>query len=183
MTTAADTMRPPTGLPQALHVRGPDPHYAQQLMLFGQFIGSWALDWTGSDAGGRPANMTGELHFGWVLGGRAVQDVWIVPGRGQPGEGQPDGGFHGSTVRFYDPAIDAWRSTWIEPVNSRVRRFIGRPERGDIVLISDEDDPPLRWRFCDITPDSFRWRGEISHDHGETWRFDEQMLATRVGAA
>ena len=27
------------------------------------------------------------------------------------------------------PAIDAWRSTWIEPVNGRVRRFIGRPER------------------------------------------------------
>jgi hypothetical protein len=23
--------------------------------------------------------MSGELHFGWVLGGRAVQDIWIVP--------------------------------------------------------------------------------------------------------
>ena len=113
--------------------------------------------------------MTGELHFGWVLGGRAVQDIWIVPGRGEPGEGGPPLAFHGSTIRFYDPAIDAWRSTWIEPVNGRVRRFIGRPAGDDILLLSDEDEPQLRWRFTDITPDSFRWRAEISHDGGATW--------------
>ena len=22
----------------------------------------------------------GEIHFGWVLEGRAIQDVWILPG-------------------------------------------------------------------------------------------------------
>ena len=37
--------------------------------------------------------------------------------------------FHGSTIRFYDPSIDAWRSTWIEPVNGRVLRFVGAPRR------------------------------------------------------
>ena len=121
------------------------------------------------------------MHFGWVLGGRAIQDVWIVPGRGQPGEGQPSTAFHGSTIRFYDPAIDAWRSTWIEPVNARVRRFIGRPAPdGGIVLLSDDDEPRLRWRFRDITAQSFRWTGESSRDHGATWEFDEEMLATRL---
>jgi len=88
--------------------------------------------------------------------------------------------FHGSTIRFYDPAIDAWRSTWIEPVNGRVRRFTGRPSGGDIVLLSDEENPQLRWRFTDITPDSFTWRAETSHNSGATWQFDEQMLATRA---
>jgi hypothetical protein len=177
--TIAHGSGPGNGLIEALHVTGPVGEHVDELMLFGQFVGSWALQWSGTDAEGRPAAMTGELHFGWVLGGRAVQDVWIVPGRGQPGEGQAPLGFHGSTIRFYDPAIAAWRSTWIEPVNGRVRRFIGRPTGGDILLISDEDEPQLRWRFTDITPDSFRWRAEISRDRGVTWHFDEEMLATR----
>ena len=61
-----------------------------------------------------------------------------------------------------------------------MRRFIGRPADGDIILISDEDDPQLRWRFTDITPSSFRWRAESSRDGGSTWQFAEEMLATRA---
>lgn len=87
--------------------------------------------------------------------------------------------FHGSTIRFYDPSIDAWRSTWIEPVNGRVRRFIGRPVGDDIVLLSDTEDPHLRWRFTDIGTDSFMWRAETSWDAGAGWKPDEEMLVTR----
>jgi len=172
---------PSTGLAEALHVPTPAADHAERLQLFGQFIGSWQITWSGTGTDGNPARMTGELHFGWVLGGRAIQDVWIVPGRGEPNEGRPPLAFHGSTIRFFDPAIDAWRSTWIEPVNGRVRRFIGRPVDGEIVLISDEDEPQLRWRFTAITPRSFRWQAEFSADQGETWQFDEEMLATRTG--
>jgi hypothetical protein len=127
VTRNTDADRRGTGLIAALHLIGPAGEHAGKLMLFGRFVGSWQLEWTGRGAGGQPASMTGELHVGWVLGGRAVQDVWIVPGRGQPGEGQPPLAFHGSTIRFYDPAIDAWRSTWIEPVNGRVRRSSADP--------------------------------------------------------
>jgi hypothetical protein len=131
------------GLVEALHVSGPAGPKSEQLLLFGQFVGSWEIAWSGLDADGRTVHARGELHVGWVLGGRAVQDIWIVPGRGEPGGGQPPLAFHGSTIRFYDAAIGAWRSTWIDPVNGRVRRFVGRPEGGDIVLRSDEDDPQL----------------------------------------
>ena len=144
-----------TGLVEALHVAGPAGPDAERLRLFGQFIGSWEIAWTGLDAEGRTETARGELHFGWVLGGRAVQDIWIVPGRCEPGESRPPLAFHGSTIRFYDAALGAWRSTWIDPVNGRVRRFVGRPDGDDIVLLSDEDDPQLRWRFTDIRPDSF----------------------------
>src|SRR4029079_10789996 len=130
-------------LAEALHATGPAGPNAEQLRLFGQFIGCWDIAWSGVDTEGRRRTARGELRFGWVLGGRAVQDIWIVPGRGEPGEGQPPLAFHGSTIRFYDPSADAWRSTWVEPVNCRVRRFTGRAAGDDILLASDEDDPRL----------------------------------------
>jgi hypothetical protein len=168
-----------SALIRALHDEGPHPDLADDLRLFGQFGGSWDLRWTGTDAEGRDASALGELHFGWVLGGRAVQDTWIVPGPGQPGYGRPPLAFHGSTIRFYDRGIGAWRSTWVEPLNARVRRFIGRPQDGEIILLSDEDSPQLCWRFTDIGPDSFVWIGEASAGAG--WRETERMYATRVG--
>jgi hypothetical protein len=176
--TGAPGEAPGAGLIEALHASGPTPQHRDKLMLFGRFVGSWAIRWS---RGSQQA--TGELHFGWVLGGRAVQDTWIVPGRGQPGAGEPPLAFHGTTVRFYDPVIDAWRSTWVDPVNHRVRRFIGRTEAADIVLLSDEDEPQLRWRFTDIRPNSFTWLGQSSADGGTTWHLDEEMRATRIRGA
>jgi hypothetical protein len=167
-------------LEAALHAAGPIAELADHLALFGQFVGSWRLEWHGTDGDGHRRHAVGELHFGWVLGGRAVQDTWIVPGPDQPGHGTPPLAFHGTTIRFFDPAIAAWRSTWVEPVNGRVRRFIGRPTEWGIELISDEDEPPLRWTFSDITPNSFTWTGHTSHDRGRTWSQEEQMHATRV---
>lgn len=84
-------------------------------------------------------------------------------------------------IRFYDADLAAWRSTWAEPINGRVRKFVGRDEEVQIV-ISLDDDPLLRWRFTEIQPDSFTWLGEDSQDEGRTWRLEERMLATRLGA-
>jgi hypothetical protein len=164
---------------EALHATGPALGHEVELMLFGQFVGSWKVEWVGNDTTDNPTRVNGELHFGWVLGGRAVQDTWIVPGRGES-HLPAFRAFHGTTVRFYDPTIDAWRSTWIEPINARVRRFIGRYVDGDIVLLSDEDQPQLRWRFTDIEEDAATWRGEVSYDDGATWVLEEEMQLTRI---
>jgi hypothetical protein len=168
-----------SGVIEALHVSGPAPEHADKLMQFGQFVGSWCVQWSGTGNDGQPLQVEGELHFGWVLGGRAVQHTWIVPGRNQPRDPRMRA-FHGTTVRFYDARIDGWRSTWIEPINARVRRFIGRPADGQIILLSDEEDPWLRWRFTDIRPRSALWIGEISYDRGATWIQEEQMHLTRL---
>jgi hypothetical protein len=174
----------PDGTPQrfddlaaALHAVGPDRARAEHLNLFGRFVGAWDVGWHGVDSNGKPATMAGELHFGWVLGGLAVQDVWKVPASGQPAASLRS--FYGTTLRFYDPSIAAWRSTWIDPLNGRVRRFIGRPDGADIVLEGIDDDPPERWCFRDITETTFRWTGEVSNDGGRTWRLDEQMFIRR----
>jgi len=166
--------------PEALHV-GPDPDLAGPLALFGRFAGAWDIEWHGTGEDGNPATMQGGLHVGWVLGGRAIQDVWRVPASGVVPPGLRP--FHGTTLRFYDPALGAWRSTWIDPLNGRVRRFIGRPEGDDIVLDGLDSDPAERWCFRDIAPgdapESFRWTGEVSADGRRTWRLDEEMLIRR----
>lgn len=176
MTLNADT------LVTALHAPAPYEPLSDQLDLFGRFVGAWDLEWQGTGKDGHDLVVRGELSFGWVLDGRAVQDVWRVPV--DPADALRMRAFHGTTVRFYDPAIGAWRSTWLDPLNGRVRRFIGRlAPCGDIVLEGLDDDPRERWSFREISPDRFRWVGEASSDGGRTWVVTDEMRARRRAAA
>jgi hypothetical protein len=169
-----------SGLIEALHALGPSDEYRAELALFGQFVGSWDIEWHGPGPDGQSLTAPGELDFGWILGGRAIQDVWRVPNVASKDPTSPPG-FFGSTLRFYDPRIPAWRSTWIEPFNGRVIRFIGRPIGQDILLESADEEAPLRWALHDIGADSFRFTGEISHDRGATWQLEEEMRIRRRG--
>ena len=150
---------------------------------FSRFSGSWSLKWSRPGDDFAPASLDGELHFGVVLGGRAMQDVWIVP------SGEPESvtaapyAFHGSTIRFFDDELGAWRSTWVEPIQGRVRKFIGRPVEGEIHLVSTDETPFLRWRFTEIANESFVWLGEYSSDEGRSWNLEERMVAKRVREA
>ncbi|MEV1132122.1 hypothetical protein [Agromyces sp. NPDC049794] len=164
-------------LAAALHATAPS---YSELETFGRFIGSWELEWSRPGDPRAPLDVRGELHFGWVLGGRAVQDVWVVPSVGSPGAGEPGYAFHGSTIRFFDERIGAWRSTWIEPINARVRKFIGREVEGEIHLVSLDEEPLLRWRFTEISRDRFVWLGEWSDDEARTWQLEERMVARRT---
>jgi hypothetical protein len=156
---------------------GPSEALASELATFGRFVGSWDLRWSRPGDDEAPAEVLGELHVGWVLGGRAVQDVWIVPSGDSAGQGPH--AFWGSTIRFFDAELGAWRSTWVEPVTGRVRKFVGRPVDGEIHLVSTDDTPFLRWRFTEISADRFVWLGEYSVDEARTWELEEQMIATR----
>lgn len=163
-------------LTEVLHASGPAAGLEERLSTFGRFVGAWTIRWVDAGSGDEE---TGELHFGWVLAGRAVQDVWAVPSERLAPTSRMRA-FHGSTIRFFDPAIDAWRSTWVEPVNGRVRTFIGHEVDGDIVLISCDERPQLRWRFTEITDQSFVWLGEYSIDDGDSWQLEETMYAGRM---
>ena len=54
-------------------------------------------------ANGERVESSCEVHFGWALQGRAIQDVWIVPAREGRAEGEGDR-MYGTTLRIYDPA-------------------------------------------------------------------------------
>jgi hypothetical protein len=165
---------------EALRSPGPHPQLADRLQLFGQFVGSWDLERTSYDADGTTATVPGEWHFGWVLDGRAVQDVWICPPRGQRDEPVVPPAEWGTVIRFYDRRIDAWRVTWAGPAYGAMLSFIARKVGDEIVLRGRTDEGhPLRWIFSDITATAFRWRSEVSPDGGSTWRLTVEMRVRR----
>ena len=168
----------------ALVSTGPDPDLAEKLHLFGQFVGSWALDLTWFQDGQPVRREAGEWHFAWVLEGRAVQDIWIVPPREQRGAGNLYE--YGTTIRFYDPTIDAWRSTWHGPMVKCVIPFIGRQVGDEIVLEGrhwQNPDWPMHWIFSDVTGHAFAWRNMISQDGGTTWEKVLGFSARRTSPA
>jgi hypothetical protein len=150
--------------------------------LYGWLIGSWQLEVFDYPAPGNLRRGKGEVHFGWILEGRAVQDVWIIPPRSirTPDLGKA-GNRYGTTLRVWDPAIRAWRVTWINPVSGARNELIGRRSGKDIVQVgTDPDGIPIRWIFTDVTPDSFRWTGEALQPDGRTWKLEVEFHARRI---
>ena len=151
--------------------------------VYGWLVGSWELDvrrYAGVDVSAR--RLTGEVHFGWALEGRAIQDVWIMPRRAER-TGEPDRGMNmfGTTLRVWDPTIQAWRITWINPVNGHREEQIGRRIGAEIVQVGARaNGTPTRWRYTEITPDSFRWLGEALAADGSTWLVEGEFLARRA---
>jgi hypothetical protein len=164
----------------ALQSSGPHPALADKLRLFGQFVGSWDVEVVNYLPGGDRRVMSGEWHFDWVLEGRAIQDVWIAPRRGLRGEPVDELGDYGATLRFFDPVLGAWRSTWIGPCKGYVKPFIARQVGEEIILeASFAPGSVTRWIFSAITPDSFRWRHVESFDQWATHTLHQEMTARR----
>ena len=161
-----------SGFHSALTAPGRSPEIPESADAYGWLIGSWKLDVFDYSAGpsAAPYRSEGEVHFGWVLKGRAVEDVWIMPQRT----------VYGVTARVWDPSIQAWRVTWINPVSGVRDELIGRWSGKDIVQIGKHSDgAPIRWIFSEITPDSFRWTGEVLEPDGKTWRLETEFRAKR----
>ncbi|TIT71119.1 MAG: hypothetical protein E5W51_00840, partial [Mesorhizobium sp.] len=97
--------------------------------LYGWLIGSWEMDTVHHLDDGTIQKWDGECHFGWVLEGHAILDIWIRPKRPAPST------MYGTTLRILDPGIDGWHIIWSDPLNQDYSRQIGRAEGKDIVQI------------------------------------------------
>ena len=151
-----------------LYAAGPDPDLKEKLMLFGQFVGDWDINsqWF------LPGNITlqgfGEVHFGWILNGTAIQEVWLGHVEDPP-PGFPETGA-GTTIRYYDCNNDTWQCIWIAPKNTTTSIFEAHKVRDEIILEGKtKEGYPERWIYADITPYSFLWRAEESYDKKKTW--------------
>jgi len=170
---------------EGLRASGPVPNGGESSDLYDGLIGDWDAEVIDHLPGGVDRRQSAEMHFAWVLEGRAVQDLWISPARKDrkpSGWRAGDGNRYGTTLRVYDPAIGAWRMTWTNPVNGVENRLVGRRVGSQIVQTgSDGDGNLVRWVFVELTRDRFHWRGEVSADGGLTWTCVTEYFARRHG--
>jgi hypothetical protein len=166
----------------ALTASGRSREIPESADVYGWLMGSWELDVYDHAPDGTVRRAKGEVHFCWVLEGRAVQDVWIIPPRSERTEGLGKAGNrYGFTIRVWDPSTEAWRITWINPVTGARDELVGRRSGNDIVQEGRHSDgTPIRWSFTDITADSFRWLGEALNPDGEAWNLEVEFRASRI---
>ncbi len=166
-----------------LLAEGPAPELAEKLDTFGRLVGSWEFDVVVHRPDGRPRTGRGEWHFAWTLEGRGIQDVWIARYADSTAAGRPATGY-GTTIRLYNPELDAWRVVWASARSASLTTFLARRTGDEIVMEespADSSGERVRWIFSEIGERSFRWRAVASNDGGATWRTEQEMFARRPG--
>jgi hypothetical protein len=154
---------------ELLAAAGPDPQYAAQLDLYGRFVGSWHIDNRQlNHETGQWRENTGHWHFGWILGGRGVQDTLEFGGR------------PGTTVRLYDPDEDRWRVVFFSPSRGDIFTLVGRRDGTGVFQEGTQPDGrAIRWIFKDVEADSFTWQGYIDLAGTGEWALEQEMRARR----
>ena len=169
------------GFAETLLAHGPHPSLGKHADTFGRLIGSWAGEYR-DESPGEPVE-TGpiEVHLGWVLQGRAVQDTWIAPPRAlREGATLLKRNTYGTTIRVFHPELEAWRAVWLNPIRGERNDLIGRRVGDDIVQFCLDADRPEKWIFSRITARSFLWRAFLLGDDGVTWHVDTEFQFHRT---
>ncbi len=182
MTTIQAKQKEKADFFTTLATQGRSPEIPESADVYGWLVGSWELDARhyGVDVSAR--HLQGEVHFAWVLEGRAVQDVWIMPRLSERNaEMDKAANMYGTTLRVWDASLQAWRVTWINGVTGSRDELVGRWIGKDIVQVGTHaNGTPIRWTFTEITPNSFRWTGEALQPDGKTWKLEGEFLAKRM---
>lgn len=157
----------------------PHPALGDQSEVFAPFIGSWELDCVFIAPDGKRTELSGDWHFGWIIGGRAVQDViWLYPLGARPRNAVDLRG--GTTLRLFDPKDRLWHVSYFAVASGIIIHLQGGAADSRVILHGrDVDGSALRWSFNDISADTFRWLGETSADDGKTWRVEQEMKLRR----
>ena len=178
MTTRAEQS---LAFPVALTGDGRAPEIPAASDVYGWLCGSWdlaVLRYRGIDVSSQ--GLTGEVHAARVLEGRAVQDVWIMPRRGNRTAADPTMNMYGTTLRSWDTSIQAWQIAWTNPVSGHRENQVGNWNGSDILQTGERSDgTKTRWTFSEITADAFHWRGEALYPQAADWTLEGEFLATR----
>lgn len=165
-----------------LHADAPSPEIPEIDRIYDWLIGSWKARVIDYPEDAAPLESRGEWHFGWVLDGRAIQDVWISPPRNMRNRNLPKiGNRYGTTIRVFDPKNRQWHITWINPVSGAHNTLLAKKIADNIVQEGrDSNGNIMRWVFTNITERDARWHGERSFDCGKTWKLESEFFLERA---
>jgi hypothetical protein len=163
----------------ALVARGPNSIVAQNADGFAKLIGSWSVEAFDADGDGAKRVNEGEWHFGWVLEGRAIQDVLITPLRAHRVRDMPTkGNRYATSLRIFDADAGIWRVFSIDPVGNLYLVMEVRHEGSRIVAEgTDLSGAAYRIVTSDMTQNSFAVREERSD--GDEWTPVKELRAHR----
>jgi len=120
---------PRQAMVSVLSSSGPHPSLGDQAGVWDRFVGTWDCEYTFFLKDGNVRHSRGELEFGWVMGGRAIQDIWMT----YPTEAGKEHGID-TSLRFFDPKSKMWQFVFISPEHNAVVTVRGGTEGDRIVL-------------------------------------------------
>jgi hypothetical protein len=150
--------------------------------IFGWLIGSWEIDAVLHDGDGRTRTIKGEVHASWVLEGRAIQDLFIFPRRTERHSGAPvQSDRYGTTIRTYDGKLRAWCVNFINPASEETSAQLVARRSGDDIEMEGKlsDGTAIRWRYQEITPNSFHYGAERLQSDGKSWQVYLELFGKR----
>jgi hypothetical protein len=177
---SAYTAESASDLAAALPARGPHPSLGEQEGGFGRFVGTWQVEYMDVMKDGTQLHRTGLFIVGWIMYGRAIQDLWIV----DPSPGHAEREVY-ADVRYFDPKSLTWPSVFFDPEHASMAKFSGGAVSGDRVVFqsSEIDNKQARWSFENIGPNTLVFRDETSSDDGRTWQLHGEYHMRRQAFA
>ena len=170
--------------PVELVSAGAHPDAPEELMEYGQLVGNWQCKSHGLQPDGSWKEAEGVNTWTWyyVLGGRAIQDVW------QPQANAEGKVFQGTNLRVYDASTGIWNIVWTNSTSSRIESFISG-YRNDAIHITTEREASdafpahmMHITFYNISEEHFDWKYESSPmTDGQNWRELSRLSCDRDG--
>jgi hypothetical protein len=143
--------------------------------FFGGLTGEWDFEWVDNHGTEQERHIKGEWIFSWVLGGTAVQDIFICPSRVERiRNNQPDAEY-GTTLRIYNPKSQAWDIFY--GCTGQATRLEARKE-GETIVLTELKEQKMKWVFSEITEKSFHWQN-LKSDDGGAWKLQGELFASR----
>lgn len=146
--------------------------------LFKPLIGDWDFVMSYHPGTPKERKVEGEWFFSWVLGGMAVQDVFVCPRRSTLITERDKCTVYGSVIRVYNQIKNNWD---VFSTCNGASLIMEANKVGDSIVMDSISASKYKVKriFSDITENSFNWQIAISKDDGHNWLVHAKMSATR----
>lgn len=93
-----------------LRAAKPNPSLGDQANVLSRLVGTWDVDYMDYRKDGTTLRRTGVFTVGWIMDGRAIQDVWIVNPWGTHDEREVY-----TEVHYFEPKSHTWQAIFVDP--------------------------------------------------------------------